>query len=630
MGKETVSSLTSLKPEEPFNPIPEEHSPLPYSSFPELFFAKIRERERKVAIRHKSLGIWKEVTYRQYGEWIFKVASSLLTMGVKKGDRVGILGENRPEWLYCDHGILSAGGVTVGIYPTSSTEQIRYIATHGGIEILFVENQEQVEKVLPLLPSTGGSFSTETPLRWVVVWDKKGLYGFSHPSVLFWEEFLSRGVSIPPREIQERIRLLRPSDLAFLIYTSGTTGPPKGAMITHKNLLVSARILSQVNELTPNDELLSYLPLSHIYERLLSMILPAYVGYTVNFAESMDTLLQNLREISPTVFGSVPRIWEKIHSQIEIQVENSTFLKRKIYTLAVETGKKYILYKQEGKKPSLFLSFLYFLLNRTVLYNLRRLLGFDRLRYAICGAAPASKELFLYYNALGIPLHEGYGQTESTGVISIHRRGEPRFGTVGPPIPGIEVKIAEDGEILVKGPIVFEGYFNDPELTKETIREGWLHTGDVGKMERGHLIIVDRKKDILITAGGKNITPSYIENQLKFSPYIQDAVVIGEGRKYLVALILIDEDQVTQYAQKNRIPFATFEELATHPLIYKKIGEEVEKVNRNLSQVEKIKKFALIPRRFYEEEGDVTPTRKVKRRAIEKKYSDLIESLYRE
>jgi long-chain acyl-CoA synthetase len=271
---------------------------------------------------------------------------------------------------------------------------------------------------------------------------------------------------------------------------------------------------------------------------------------------------------------------------------------------------------------------LYWPLYGLVLYHLKRQIGFDRARLAVCGAAPASPELFQFYNALGIPLREGYGQTESTGVITVQRLDRPKWGTVGEPIPGVDVKIAEDGEILARGPNVFQGYLKDPELTAETVKDGWLHTGDVGAMENGCLKIMDRKKDILITAGGKNITPAFIENKLKFSTYIQDAVVIGDGRKYLVALILIDEDNVTKYAQDQRIPFTTFEDLTKNPEINSLIDEEISKVNKTLSRVESIKKFALLPRRFYEEDGDVTPTKKVKRRFLEKRYGDLINSLY--
>jgi long-chain acyl-CoA synthetase len=341
--------------------------------------------------------------------------------------------------------------------------------------------------------------------------------------------------------------------------------------------------------------------------------------------ESINTLAQNLREVSPTVFASVPRIWEKFASMIEIRMSDSTLLKRAFYRAAVGVGLCYVQ-AEKGKKGRWGL--LYWPLYWLVLHHLRRQLGFDRVRWAVCAAAPASKDLFQFFNAIGVPLREGYGQTESTGVIAVQRIDRPRWGFVGEPIPGVEVRIAQDGEILCRGDGVFQGYFKNPELTAETIKEGWLHTGDVGAMENGFLKIMDRKKDIIITAGGKNITPAFIENKLKFGQYVQDAVVIGDGRKYLTALILIDEDNVTKYAQDNRIPFTTFADLTQNPEIRKLIDGEVAKVNKTLSKVETIKKFELLPRRFYEEDGDVTPTKKVKRRFLEKRYKDLIEKLY--
>ena len=374
--------------------------------------------------------------------------------------------------------------------------------------------------------------------------------------------------------------------------------------------------------------MLSYLPLAHIYENLLSVFQAIYSGGTVNFVESMDTLPLNLRELSPTIFASVPRIWEKFMSMIEIRMSDSTLVKRAFYRLAVQVGLRYVRTDKNSSQRVLW-ALAYWPLYFLVLYHLKRQLGLERVRYGVCGAAPASPELFEFYNALGVPLREGYGQTESTGVIAIQGIDNPRLGYVGEPLAGVEVRIAEDGEILAKGPNVFQGYYKNPELTAETIKDGWLHTGDVGALEDGHLKILDRKKDIIITAGGKNITPAFIENKLKFSAYIQDAVVIGDRRKFLTALILIDEDNVTKYAQDNRIPFTTFADLTQNEEIQKLINQEVIEMNKSLSKVETIKKFALLPRQFYEEDGDVTPTKKVKRASLEKRYAEMIEQLYK-
>ncbi len=592
-------------------------------SFPELFFGQVERKGDSTALRKKELGIWKRTSWHEYGRMVVEAAAGLLACGIERGEKVSILGDNRPEWLVCHLATMTVGGVTCGVYPTSAPEQIAYVVGHSESKLLFVENEEQVDKILQILP--------DLKVTTVVVWDPKGLWGFSHPGIIFYDEFLEKGrtkLAEEPDCVKACLRQIQPDDVAMIIYTSGTTGRPKGAMISHRNILGITQGFMAANQATEADEMVSYLPLAHIYENLISLFQAVWSGGTVNFVESMDTLAQNLREVSPTIFASVPRIWEKFASMIQIRMADSTILKKTLYRVSVMVGMRYVR-SGKGSSERLLLSFAYWPLYWLVLCHLKRQLGLERVRWAICAAAPASPELFEYYNALGIPLREGYGQTESTGVIAIQRIDRPRWGYVGEPIDGMEIKISDDGEILVKGLGVFQGYYKDPELTATTVVDGWLYTGDVGAMDDGFLKIMDRKKDILITAGGKNITPAFIENKLKFSSYIQDAVVIGEGRKFLAALILIDEDNVTKYAQDNRIPFTTFADLAKNADINKLIEQEVLKVNKTLSKVESIKKFALLPRRFYEEDGDVTPTKKVKRRFLEKRYSDLIESLYK-
>jgi long-chain acyl-CoA synthetase len=591
--------------------------------FPDLFFSQVGRLGGRVALRHKDYGIWNRISWEEYGRGVREVAAGLLAFDLQPGDRVAILGDNRPEWLICHLAAMTAGGVTCGVYPTSAPDQIAYVVGHSEAKLLFVENEEQVDKVLEIMD--------QMQVATVVVWDPKGLWGFAHEKIMFYDAFLERGrqyLRENPDRVSRCMSKIQPDDVAMIIYTSGTTGRPKGAMLTHRNILAMSQAFVEANPFYETDEMLSYLPLAHIYENIVSLFQAVWAGGTVNFVESIDTLALNLREVSPTIFCSVPRIWEKFVSMIEIRMSDSTPLKRLLYRVAVAVGMRYVK-TAEKSRERFWWSLLYWPCYGLVLYHMKRQLGFERVRMAVCGAAPASPELFEYYNALGIPLREGYGQTESTGVIAVQRLDRPRWGYVGEPIPGVDVRIAEDGEILAKGDVVFKGYFKDPDLTAETLREGWLHTGDVGALEEGFLKIMDRKKDILITAGGKNITPAFIENKLKFSPYIQDAVVIGDGRKYLTALILIDEDNVTKYAQDNRVPFTTFADLTQNPEIKKLIDAEVIKVNKTLSRVESIKKFALLPRRFYEEDGDVTPTKKVKRRFLEERYADLIRAMYK-
>ena len=592
-------------------------------NFPTLFFEQTERLKDRVALRHKDFGIWHRISWREYGARVREVAAGLISLGVGHGDRVAILGENRPEWLICELAVMTIGGITSGIYTTSAPEEVAYIVNHSESKVIFIENEEQVDKILQIL--------SEINLKKVIVWDNKGLWGFSQEKIVFYADFLQESkeyLKNNPRCVEERLELVRPDDTAMLIYTSGTTGRPKGAMISHYNIMRITESFDKVNPVYETDEVVSYLPLSHIMENISSLFQSIWSGFTVNFVEGPDTLPQNLREVSPTIFGSVPRLWEKFASSVEIRMSDAPPVKRSVYRLSVWVGRKYVRTEKESRQRLLW-GVLYWPLYFAVFYHVKRQMGFERMRLALCGAAPAAPELFEYYNALGVPLREGYGQTESTGSISMQRLDRPRWGYVGEPLPDVEVKIAEDGEILVRGPNVFQGYFKEPELTAETIKDGWLYTGDVGVMDDGFLKIIDRKKDIIITAGGKNITPAFIENKLKFSPYIQDAVVIGEARKYLVALILIDEDNVTKYAQDHRIPFTTFEDLTSKEEIKKLIDQEVSKVNKTLAQVETIKKVALLPRRFYEEDGDVTPTKKVKRRFLEKRYAEMIESLYR-
>ena len=592
------------------------------SHFPDLFFQQVDRLGDKVALRNKDYGIWNRISWKSYGQNVRISAAGFLSMGIEPGNRVAILGDNRPEWLVCHLGSMTAGCVTCGIYPTSSPEEIEYVVEHSESKILFVENEEQIDKVLQIVDHLN--------VLKIIVWDQQGLWGFSHPRVVFYDEFMSSGqefLDAHPTVVEDRMATIDRDDVAMMIYTSGTTGRPKGAMISHENILSLTDSLVQVLGQKDNDELLSYLPLAHIYENLISVFQAVWTGATVSFVESIDTLSINLREVSPTVFASVPRLWEKFVSMVEIKMSDSTITKRAFYRLAIDIGIKRMRSKP-GTSRRFWLNLAYWPLYWSVLYHLKRQLGMERIRYSICGAAPASPELFEWFNAIGVPLREGYGQTESTGVIAIQRLNRPKFGYVGEALPGVEIKIAADGEILAKGNGVFKGYYKQDQLTSETIQDGWLHTGDVGTIENGFLKIQDRKKDIIITRGGKNITPAFIENKLKFSFDIQDAVIIGDNRKYLTALILIDEDNVNKYAQDNAIPFTTFADLTRNQDIIKLIDREIRGINETLARVETVKKFRLLPRRFYAEDGDVTPTQKVKRSALEKTYGELIESMY--
>lgn len=591
---------------------------------PERFLQAVAERGNRVAMRHKRRGLWHAITWAEYGRAAQEVACGLVSLGVQPGQAVAIIGNNRPEWLFCDMGAQLAGCLSVGVYATNPPEQCAYVLGHSQARVFFVEDEEQLDKALQVrhqLPH----------LERIVVMDPEGLGDFSDPQVMTLDELRTLGrAAWDPDGLRARLERASEDDVAILLYTSGTTGPPKGAMLTHRNLLWTAEALGRANPLYPTDTSLSFLPLSHIAERMLSVYLPLVWGFVVHFAESLDTLFQNLREVRPTILFAVPRLWEKLHAQLELHMQDADLFKRTAYRLAVSVGRRYALRRLRGEPVPARLRIAHGLAEVLVLRPLRHRLGLDRVRFAVSGAAPIAPEILEFYHGIGVRIREVYGQTEGSGPTTIHQGDRIRLGTVGQPLPGVEVRTAEDGEILVRGPNVFCGYFHDPEATAATLRDGWLHSGDVGEMDPdGFLRITDRKKDLIVNAYGKNVAPAYVENKLKASPYVHDAVVIGDRRPYLVALVVIDEDHVAQWAQDRRIPFSTFADLSGNEQVRELIAQEVERVNRTLSSPEQVKRFALLPKRLYQEDGEVTPTLKVKRKAIQEKYADLIESLYR-
>jgi len=592
---------------------------------PKLFFNRVKKYKDRVALRKKNLGIWNKITWLQYGEMVQYVGMGLVALGLRPKDRVAIIGESRPEWLYADLGNLSVNGVSVGVYTTSSSEEVKYHLSHSEARFFFVEDEEQLDKGLEI--------RDELPkLEKIIVMDMKGLRHFNDPMVISFDELLQRGKELDEKDpalFEQRVERTRPDDIATFVYTSGTTGPPKAAMLSHFNVLSNSSAFAKHVQAFDTDVILSYLPLCHIGERTMSVYHAINMGFTVFFAEGPDTVPENLREVSPTFFFGVPRIWEKFHSAINIGVQNATWFKQQSYRLAIKVGETVA----QKKKNHQSLSFLLWSINQlasvTVFRKVKKLLGIDRARFALSGAAPIDPDVLRYFHALGVNIRESYGMTESSALISMHKDGNIRLGTCGEPLPGVEVRIAENGEILVRGDNVFQGYFKDEENTKSTLVDGWLHTGDLGEMdEEGSLRISGREKDVMITSGGKNVSPQYIENMLKSSPYIVDGVVIGDGRKYLTAIIIVDEDNVIKYAQDNRVPFTTYASLTKTKEVIKLIGEEVEKVNAKLSRVEQVKKFAITDKILDQEDDELTPTMKVKRKKISEVYKDIIESMY--
>ncbi len=596
-----------------------------YETVPEVFERTVAENYSKVALRTKALGIWHDITWAEYHDRAKKVGSALLSLGFEKGEAACIIGDNCVEWVVADLGIQCVGGVSVGVYATNAWPQVEYVVNHCDARFLFVENEEQLDKWL--------MFKDNAPLlKKVIVFDAKGLRSFKDPMVMTFDELLEKGIAAEithPFVFDERKQKVTPDDLAVLIYTSGTTGPPKGAMLTHKNVTWMAEAVEGTVKIKDEDNVLSFLPLCHIFERLFTVFIHIKFGYIVNFVEKPDTVMQNMKEVSPTIGYAVPRIWEKYYSSIMIKMSDATWFKRIAFGLALKAGKKRYDLIMANKPVGLFQKSAYFLAWFLVFRKLKERLGFDNIRVAISGAAPISKEVLHFFQSIGMNLIEGYGQTEGTGVTTLSPENGARPGTVGKALDGVRIKIAGDGEILIQSPGVFKGYYKSDDATAATMPDGWLCTGDVGEMDAdGFLKITDRKKDIIVTAGGKNITPQYIENKLKASVYINDAVVIGDKRKYLTCLIMIDEDNVVKFAQDHKIQFSTYKDLTRDAEVISLIDGEVKKVNETLSRVENIRKFTLIPKRLYEEDGEVTPTMKIKRKKVHEAYADLIEAMY--
>ena len=595
------------------------------NTIPRLFWDSAKSRGKKVAMREKDLGIWQEISWSHYGERAKLTGLALHTLGLEKGNVVSIASEGNPEWLYTDMGTIGAGGISSGVYTTDSAAQVKYLVNDSATKFYFAENEEQLDKILEVR----GECPT---LKKIIVYDMEGLNDFHDDQVISYEEFLKVGEKTDqenPDLWESLVNSVSPDDIAILVYTSGTTGPSKGAMINHTNLLYSINTGYDIFDVMEHEEQLSFLPLCHILERSVSVMIPLKTGAVVNFAESIDTVPENIREVSPTVFIAVPRIWEKFYSSITILMKDATFIGKFFYQFSINVGSKYKEYFIDGKEPPLSLKLSYWICNQLVLKNIKKLLGLNNCRYALSGAAPISPDLINWYLSLGIDMREGWGMTETAGVGTAFYSREIKLGHVGRAVNDSEVRIAQDGEILFRGPGVFCGYLNKPEQTKETLIDGWLHTGDVGEIDNyGNLKITDRKKDIIITAGGKNISPSEIENELKFSPFISDAVVIGDKRKFLSCLIMIDEENVMKHAQDNDIPFSNFESLCKSEEIVSLIDDEVNKVNKKFASVEQVKKFSLIDIQLTAEDDELTPTMKLKRKFINQKYGDIIESMY--
>jgi long-chain acyl-CoA synthetase len=587
----------------------------------------------RVAMRYKQLGIWQEISWASYWDNVQTVAHALLALGIEPGDRVAVHSENRPEWLITDVATVAVRGATVGLYPTNPPAEVSYLLSHSGAKLLVVEDQEQLDKALAVI-------DTCPDLAHIVYIEPRGIRNrYQHPKLMSWQDLLARGAahrSEQPAALPARMAAADPDDVATLIYTSGTTGPPKGAMLSVANMefaVSTHRTSDGFADPPPNprDLLLSYLPLCHVVERTFTTWFSAGCGTQVNFAESIATVPANLAEVQPTILFSVPRIWEKLLAGVQIRLANASWPKRLAagFWLKVAGWIGDTLVRTGGRHT----------LATRVVYGigwlcwyraLRVRIGMRRVRAAVSGAAPIAPEVLKFFMGIGVPMYEAYGMTENAAIATANRPGRIKLGTVGEPLGTAQVRISADGEIETRHPAVFAGYFRNPEATEEVLAsDGWLRTGDIGEWIDGtHVKITDRAKDIIITAGGKNVAPSEIENALKASPYLKEVVVIGDRRPYLAALIGIEYDTVSAWAQRRRLDFTTYRDLSEKPEVIALVQSLVDEVNQRFASVEQIKRFRMLPKELDHEDGELTATQKVKRSALVERFAELVDDLY--
>lgn len=589
------------------------------------------------ALRQKKLGIWPGISWKEYHAAARRVALGFHALGLKRGDRIAIASEGTPEWFYVDLGAEMLGLEVVGIYPTNPWNELKYIVGHCKARAVICGDQEQTDKVLEAIHSEGGL----PDLKHVICVDDKGMRHYDKSEVSSFKDLSDTGRRISEKHPQTEKWLDRQiddadiNDVNILVYTSGTTGPPKGAMLTHRNILHATSAFAEANGLRPGQyESVCYLPLCHVAERSYSMVLHLVLGGIVNFAESTDTVAINIREIAPTFFLGVPRIWEKLQENVMFKSREPGNPWRWIFEFALDRGRKLAERRATGCghrsiPQSLEYAFWYLLMFR----NVQRLMGLDNSLVRICGGASVSPETLRFFDILGLPICQGYGLTESCGMAFVQRpSANSRVGTCGLPLDGVQFALADDGEILLKSPTVFRGYLFDEKATAETLTpDGWLRTGDIGKIDsEGDLVIIDRKKAIIITSGGKNIAPSEIENALRDNPYIREAIVVGEGQKFLGGLIQIDFETVGRWASENDIAYSTYKSLATNQAVRALIQEIVDQVNTRFARVENVHKFVILEKELDHDDGELTATQKIRRSVIETKFARELAIIYGE
>jgi long-chain acyl-CoA synthetase len=593
-------------------------------TFPKLLLHNAERLGGRAALREKDLGIWRETSWRRYGERVRDFSLGLVALGLERGGKVAVIGDNRPEWVIAELAAQSAGAASIGIYQDSNLTEVAYIIDHCDARFVIAEDQEQVDKILDMIDQL-------PKVAHVVYADPRGLRRYKHEKLSSFEEVEKRGREMHARDPQlfaRNVEQGKGSDLAMICYTSGTTGSPKGAMLTFANLLSMAMNLHQVDPRRPTDEFVSFLPLAWIGEQMMSVATALAIGFTINFPEEPETALHDVREIGPNVMFAPPRIWEGLNSTVQVKIMDTTPLKRFLYERLMPVGLKVADLRLEQGRVPWFWRAIYFVADWLLFRPLKDRLGLLNLRSATTGGAALGPDVFRFFHAMGVRLKQIYGQTEISGISCIHRAERIKFHTVGEPIPQTEVRISEVGEILSRSPAVFLGYYKNDEATRTTLTEGWLHSGDAGYLEDGQLVVIDRLKDVLRLGDGTQFSPQFIENRLKFSPYIKEAVVIGQEKPYLVSLVCIDQGIVGKWAEKEKISYTTYTDLSAKPRVYDLLQREINRVNQTLPAAAKIRKFVLLYKELDADDEELTRTRKVRRSFVEERYKGIISALY--
>ncbi len=599
-----------------------------HNTVPKLFWYNVENYSDDITTWWKQKGLWESVTWGEYGNWVQDIANALLSAGIEQGDKVSILSQTRYEWVVIDLAIMSIGGVTAPIYHSNTEDQVHYIAEHSGSKLVFAEDQEQLDKLLKI-------WDRLPEIKQVVVIDK--YHPKDIPNVISLFSFREEGIQYgkeKPEELTDKISKGNPEDLISFIYTSGTTGPPKAGMINSRNVLAVVKHLKTLYNMTREDMSIAYLPLAHIAERDLGHFMKLYIGNITVFAESLEDMPANLRQTGPTVMFGTPRVFEKFYARIATGMKDATWIQKTIYNWSLKIGRSFIETKDAEKSPSLLLWIKHKIAHFLIFRKIHDIFG-GGIRFMISGAAPISPNIVYFFHWIGLDIYEVYGMTETTGVISANNLGQIKIGSVGQIFPDTEVKIADDGEILCQGPQNIQGYYDNEKATAELLIKDennieWLYTGDVGHIDKdGYLFITDRKKDLIITAGGKNVSPQNIENLLKTSPYVSQAMVYGDKKPYLTALITLDEDEIAKFARDRKILYQDLADLTKKREIIDLIHHEVSTLNRELSNYETIKKFYIPEEDFHQDKDELTPTMKIRRKVVTARYKDILENLYK-